>query len=111
MGKLWTGGRDGSSAEYRGSHGAGNKKSPDKPSSKEEQALFSLWLPESHSSILPVNAYGSLDSREQGCSEETEDKVYSLLRILPRPARHSRRVRQQVQDLPGHFSETLSTRK
>lgn len=37
----------------------------------------------------------SLDSREQGCSEETEDKVYSLLRILPRPARHSGRLRQR----------------
>lgn len=36
----------------------------------------------------------SLDSREQGCSEETEDKVYSSLRILSRPARHSGRLRQ-----------------
>lgn len=73
------------------------QKSPDKPRPKEEQALFSLWLLESHSSILPMNAcesLESLDSSKQGCSEETEDKVYSLLRILPRPARHSGRLRQ-----------------
>lgn len=67
-------------------------KRPDKPRPKKEQTLFSRRLLEIQSSFLLVNARGSLenlDSREQGCSEETEDRVYSSLRILTRPGRPS----------------------